>query len=526
MQESWTRRQVLTRGGVVAAGFAGLGLAGLAGYAWPHPESTAAAPPAADKAPTGPPAAPAQAPAPAPASGDIESFVTTDIRPPVLAVTQASGTAGGSQGPYLFLAPRGYAGKSVGDSGLMIVDRDGQLVWFGPPISGTPLNFTRQVYRGQPVLTWSAGIVNAVGVTYGTSYIADSSYKVIATVKAGHGAQTDLHEFTITPQDTALITAHRKIQADLSSVGGPKQGYLMTSNAQEIDIATGKVLFDWNSLDHVPLTESYQKLMGGTSSTPYDYFHINSVALAPDGDVIISSRNTWTVYKVSRSSGKIAWRLGGKKTDFTAGPGAHFAWQHDARMPAADVLTVFDNASAPPVEPQSRGLLLNVDTKAMHVTLKQAYRHPAGLLADNQGSVQLRGDGRVLVGWGAQPYLSEFAADGSLVLDAELPLNDQSYRAFTFGWSGRPPGRPVAVARPNPARGSAVFVSWNGATDVAAWTVLAGKNPSALAAAGSQPRAGFETKISVNSEGPYFAVTGHDASGRQLGRSATVKRSA
>ena len=520
MQESWTRRQVLTRGGVVAAGVAGLGLAGVVGYAWPHPESTAAAPPAADKAPASPPATPPAA------SQNIDSFVTTDLRPPVVAVTQNAGAAAGGQGPYLFLAPRGYAGKSVGDSGLMIVDRDGQLVWFGPPISGTPLNFTKQVYRGQPVLTWSAGIVNAVGITYGTSYIADTSYRVIAKVKAGHGAQTDLHEFSITPQDTALITAHRKIQADLSSVGGPTKGYLMTSNAQEIDIASGRVLFDWNSLDHVPLTESYQKLMGGTSSTPYDYFHINSVALAPDGDVIISSRNTWTVYKVSRSSGKIAWRLGGKKTDFTAGTGAHFAWQHDARMPAADVLTVFDNASSPPEEPQSRGLLLNVDTKAMHVTLKQAYKHPAGLLADNQGSVQLQPDGRVFVGWGAEPYLSEFAADGSLLLDAELPLNDQSYRAFTFDWSGRPPGRPVAVARPNPARGSAVFVSWNGATDVATWTVLAGKNPSALATAASQPRAGFETNISVNSEGPYFAVIAHDASGKQLGRSPTVKRSA
>ncbi len=437
MQESWTRRQVLQRGGIAAVGVAGL--AGLAGYLWPHPDSPAGTQPAAGT-PSASPSAPDSPSAAQPAarpSGDVDYFVTrSDLHPPVVSVTQG---AGAGEGPYLFLAPRGYAGKSVGDSGLMIVDRAGELVWFGSPISGTPLNFTRQVYRGQPVLTWSAGIVNAVGITYGTSYIADSSYKVIAKVKAGNGAQTDLHEFSITPQDTALITAHRKVPADLSSVGGPKKGWLMTSNAQEIDIASGKVLFDWNSLDHVPLTESYQKLMGGTSSTPYDYFHINSVALAPDGDVIISSRNTWTIYKVSRSSGKIAWRLGGKKSDFTRGPGATFAWQHDARMPAADVLTLFDNASAPPVEAQSRGLLLNVDTKAMHVTLKQAYKHPAGLLADNQGSVQVQPDGRVLVGWGAQPYLSEFAGDGGLILDAELPLNDQSYRAFTFPWSGRPP---------------------------------------------------------------------------------------
>ena len=517
MQESWTRRQVSGAAGSRRSASPGWAAARGVPVAAPGLAGGAAAP-----TPPHHPPGPRQ-PSAAPAQGRVDSFVTrNDLHPPVVSVTQG---AGAGEGPYLFLAPRGYAGKSVGDSGLMIVDRTGQLVWFGSPISGTPLNFTRQVYRGQPVLTWSAGIVNAVGITFGTSYIADSSYKVIAKVKAGNGADTDLHEFNITPQDTALITAHRKIPADLSSVGGPKKGWLMTSNAQEIDIASGKVLFDWNSLDHVPLTESYQKLLGGTSSTPYDYFHINSVALAPDGDVIISSRNTWTIYKVSRSSGAVRWRLGGKKSDFTRGPGATFAWQHDARMPGADVLTLFDNASSPPEEPQSRGLMLNVDTKAMHVTLKQAFKHPAGLLADNQGSVQVQPDGRVLVGWGAQPYLSEFAADGSLVLDAELPLNDQSYRAFTFPWSGRPPGKPDVVAQPNPARGSAVFVSWNGATDVATWTVLAGKTASALAAAGSQPRAGFETKISVNSEGPFFAVTAHDASGRQVGRSATVRRS-
>ena len=106
----------------------------------------------------------------------------------------------------------------------MIVDRDGRLVWFGPPLGGTPLNFTTQEYRGKPVLTWSAGVVNDVGFTTGTSYIADSSYRVIATVKAGNGAQTDLHDFKLTPQGTALVTAHRKVPADLSALGGPAKG--------------------------------------------------------------------------------------------------------------------------------------------------------------------------------------------------------------------------------------------------------------------------------------------------------------
>ena len=183
------------------------------------------------------------------------------------------------------------------------------------------------------MLTWSSGVVNAVGVTTGTSYVADSSYRVIATVKAGNGAQTDLHDFRLTPQGTALVTAHRKVPADLSALGGPAKGAVLASAAQEIDVATGKVLFEWNSLDHVPLTESHQPLRGGTADTPYDYFHINSVALTPDGDLLISSRNTWTVYKVARRSGAVRWRLGGKKSGFKAGPGAAFSWQHDASMP-------------------------------------------------------------------------------------------------------------------------------------------------------------------------------------------------
>ncbi|HUL28805.1 MAG TPA: arylsulfotransferase family protein [Streptosporangiaceae bacterium] len=510
MGASWTRRQVLRRGGAAAAGVAGLGLAGFIGYSWPHAAPTGDAPSAPDH--------PAAA-----GSGDVGSFVTrSDLRPPVVTVTQSA--SGASQPPYIFIAPRGYTASSVGQSGLMIVDRDGSLVWFGPPLGGTPLNFTTQQYRGKPVLTWSAGSVNDIGVTTGTSYIADSSYRVIATVKAGNGAQTDLHEFNLTPQGTALITAHRKVPADLSALSGPAKGTVLTSIAQEIDVATGAVLFEWDSIAHVPLTESYQPLAGGTASAPYDYFHINSIALAPDGDLLISSRNTWTIYKVARPGGAIRWRLGGKKSDFSVGPGAAFSWQHDARMPRPGLLTLFDNASAPPEEKQSRALLLDVDAAAMRVTLRHAYTHPAGLLADNQGSVQLLPDGRVFVGWGAQPYFSEFAAGGELLLDGEFPVNDQSYRAFTFGWAGNPPGSPAAVVRPNPARGSAVHVSWNGATEVETWAVLAGRNPSALTAAGSQRRAGFETMISVNSEGPYFAVTAHDASGRQLGRSATVRR--
>src|SRR5579872_5390471 len=235
MADNWTRRQVLRGGGFAATGLAGLGLAGFAGYAWQHPKS-----PAAARSDT---SRPSSASPDASTSAEIDELVTrSDLHPPVIKIAQAAGAGASQAGQprHIFIAPRGYVSRSIGESGLMIVDREGGLVWFGSPIGGTPLNFTVQEYRGQPVLTWSAGYVNAQGITYGTSYIADSSYRVIATVKAGNGAETDLHEFNLTPQGTALITAHRQVSADLRSVGGPAKGSVMHSIAQEIDVATGK----------------------------------------------------------------------------------------------------------------------------------------------------------------------------------------------------------------------------------------------------------------------------------------------
>jgi hypothetical protein len=206
------------------------------------------------------------------------------------------------------------------------------------------------------------------------------------------------------------------------------------------------------------------------------------------------------------------------------GPGATFWFQHHITPLDASTVSIFDDGGAPPQkESQSRAILLDLDTSAMTATLRQAYTHPAGLAAANQGSMQVLADGRVLVGWGNLPYFSEFAADGTLLLDGQFPVGDQSYRAFTADWAGHPADKPAVAARVNPAGGSVVYASWNGATELDTWTVLAGTTAGALARAGSQRRAGFETAITVNTEGPYFAVTAADASGHVLARSATVR---
>jgi Arylsulfotransferase (ASST) len=506
----WTRRELLIGGGGVLAGLGCLSAAGIVGYAWPRSPASARA----------------QTPGPGsvqtPGPGSVHSYVTrSDLRPPVLSVA-VSGSPPGVP-PYVFLGNKAYLGSPVGQPGLMIAQRDGEIAWFNPVTDGQVMDFNVQSYQGKPVLTWWRGII---GSTFGkgTCYIADSSYLVIATVKAGHGLMADMHEFNLTDQGTALITAYRQRSADLSAVGGKTSGAVWSGVVQEIDIATGDVVLQWDSLDHVPVTETRQPLIGGTPDRPFDYFHINSIGVASDGDLLVSSRNTWTVYKIGRHDGTIRWRLGGKKSDFTIGAGARFYWQHHVRAHGTDLLTVFDNGSSPAEEAQSRGLLLSLDTASKHVTLQHAYTHPAGLLADNQGSVQLLPGNRVFIGWGAEPYFTQYDADGSVLLDGQLPIGDQSYRAFTADWTGYPVDRPAVVVKTNPANGSAVYVSWNGATEVATWRVHAGKKDSTLSTVASQPRSGFETVIAANSTGPYFAVTAHDSAGKLLGQSATAER--
>jgi Arylsulfotransferase (ASST) len=524
-RDGLTRRDVMRYGGATAIGTAGLTLAGIGGYAWPHPASASTATPQAGTATAQP--GTETAPVTQDSSGGVLHFVTRpDLSPPAITVSRHSAPAAGDP-PYFILSPAGYPLTGPGQPGLMILDRYGNLVWFSPN-SGFPadkgmgrVDLQTQTYQGQPVLTWWEGRVD-LGVGYGTAVIADSSYRTIATISGGDGLSADLHEFVISPQDTALITAVRPRPADLSALGGPASGTALTGSVLEVDIASGAVLSEWNSLDWVPVTDTYAAFSGGTQKAPFDYFHINSIAVAPDGDLIISARNTCTVYKIARPGGQLLWRLGGKRSSFQMGPGATFWWQHHARPHGTQRLSLFDDAASPQKEPQSRGILLDLDTTAMSATLSRSYTHPARLLAANQGSVQLLADGRVLVGWGNLPYFTEFAENGTLLVDGQFPVGDQSYRAFTAGWTGYPTDKPAVAARVNPAGGSVVYASWNGATELSSWTVLAGSTPAQLREAGSQRRTGFETMITVNSRGPYFAVTAYDASGRVLGQSDTV----
>ena len=256
----------------------------------------------------------------------------------------------GASPGYLFLAP--YQGQ--GSPGPMIADQNGNLVWFHPLAAGQQAtNFQVQQYGGRPVLVWWQGRIIQVGFGEGEDVIYDSSYRRIAAVRAGNGYHADLHAIQLTPQGTAWIDAFDPIHMNLSSVHGAAAGILTDSVVQQIDVKTGLVMWEWHALGHIPVGESNNPAR--RSGYPWDYVHINSAQPGPSGDVLLSARNTWTLYDVDIHSGGFTWRLGGRRGNFKLGSGTRFYWQHDAEFQPGGLISMFDNGSDPPKEKQSRG---------------------------------------------------------------------------------------------------------------------------------------------------------------------------
>jgi hypothetical protein len=449
-----------------------------------------------------------------PGDRDVQAFASRpDLQPPAVAVRTASeGDAAGS----VFVAPK----RGATQQGPMILDGAGRLVWFRPlPGDDEAFDFRAQTYRGKPVLTWWQGRVATYKGT-GVGHILDTSYRSVATVRAGNGYDLDGHELQLTERGTALVISYLTVPWDLSKLGGRRDGTVEENIVQEIDVESGAVLFEWHALGTIGLGESYRPAPRERGKL-HDPFHLNSVALDRDGNLLVSARHTNAVYKLDRGTGEILWRLGGKRSSFKMGKGAEFRLQHDARREADGSITLFDNVAEdlPARGRRSRGLVLALDEEKRTASLVREFEHPDGLLSPTQGSMQELADGGAFVGWGGtQPFFTQFDHGGGVVFDARFRAKGvESYRAYRMPWSADAPGRP-SVAAAARRRGTRVRVSWNGATKVASWRVLA-----AGGAAVSAPRRGFETTIAVPGHPAGVSVEALDAAGEVLGQSQRVR---
>jgi hypothetical protein len=438
-----------------------------------------------------------------------------ELEPPSLIVSARS--TQGAPGD-IFAAP--YNGP--GASGPMIFEEDGSLVWFHPlPTGLAATNLQVQQLGGQPVLTWWQGRIPPQGFGQGEEIIDNGAYQEIGHVRAGNGYLADLHEFHITPDGTALLTVFDPIDCNLSSLGGPSGGAVTDSSFQEIDIKTGLVRREWNSLDHVGLGDSYSAATSASTIWPFDYFHLNSIDQLADGRTLISARNTSALYELDTLTGQVLTNIGGKQSSVKQTAGAATAYQHDASALPNGTISVFDNGGVPKVHSQSRGLVLAVNTQAKTDTVVAEYDHPTPLAAGSQGDIQTQENGDVFIGWGAEPYFSEFSAGGHLLYDAHMHGTYQSYRSYRFAWTGAPSDAPAIAAAKTGAQ-ITVYASWNGDTRTASWQVLAGPTAAQLTPVASATRSGFETAIAAPVAEAYVAVQALGAAGEVLGTSRTI----
>jgi len=442
--------------------------------------------------------------------GGLQSFHTAPgLHPPTVDVTVNKAPA--SQGD-IFVAPQ----FGPEQDGPMILDSQGRLIWFLPsPVQQNQLttDFRVQTLYGKPVLTWWQGDTNG-GHGRGIGVIYNQQYQPVATVRAGNGLDIDLHEFLVTNQGDAYFLCAWRV-----NVPGIRRP-VVDAVVQEVDIETGLVLFQWDALDHIPLSRSY--FTQNRTGHNYDPYHANSISLDTDGNLVVSMRNTSAIYKINRATGQIMWTLGGKASTFKMGDGTRFWEQHDALMRPGEQMTIFDDEGAPPRKsPNSRAIRVGLHVKQKTVNLIQSYGHAPNLPSAFEGSLQPLSHGDVFLGWGQQPYFSEDNAAGRQIFDAHFAEPTGSYRAYRFQWTGQPPASQIAVAAAT-ARGGAlnVYASWNGATQVAAWRVLAGSSQTALSSVAQGAKTGFETTIAVHAKPSYYAVQALDSAGQVLGTSA------
>ncbi|KAG4443531.1 hypothetical protein IFR05_001004 [Cadophora sp. M221] len=452
-----------------------------------------------------------------------------DLSPPVLNITIPAASEDG----FLFMTHHRGIGVKITEpsgpvqSGSYIFTSKGELVWSGMGcLLDSSSNFHVTQYQGDDVLVayqanaeWNAHR----GVGHVT--ILNRNYVPIKTI-VGNGILIDVHEFNVVDGKSVLMDAFMPIPYDLTPFGNPPESQwifdatFQAIDLSEIDLETGEVLFEWSSLDHVSPAETIEPISTLSSGTGFstakaiDYMHINS--LDKDGDdYLVSGRRTSTIFKIDGKSGKVIWRLGGRLSNFTLGPGVEFGLQHHARFISRSkgghqtVISLFDNSGhhldnfTGRYENNSSGKIIVIDTKNWTATLSQKFPAPDGLFASNTGSNQILPNGNVFINWGSPGAITEFTPNGTIVFHAYLDSGELfrnghefTYRATKSNWTGIPRENPALVALKHDEI-TTLYVSWNGDTETKFWRFFGAEESGKEILLGDEARSGFETSFRV-----------------------------
>ncbi|MGC4963987.1 arylsulfotransferase family protein [Gordonia sp. DT101] len=458
---------------------------------------------------------------------DTSSTTTAQKSTYTVNVNDVAGATGG----YVFfnegqtpasaiVGKRSVPGPGTG-SKLVIADKEGRTVWSRTAPAGQSMaNFRVQTLHGKPVLTWWQGSLES-GQS-GVDYIANDHYQTIATIDAGQTPGANIHDFRLSDDGHAWITVYQPMKADLTSVGGAEEATMYDAVVKEVDVHTGNVLVEWHASQHIPISDSYITPSDtvDNSGGVYDPYHLNSISLASDGNMILSMRHTSTIYEVDPTTGAVVWQLGGKRSSFTLGAGVQFSFQHNAEMQDAQTLRLFNNNTDGETTNGASSIeWIHLDTATRTATSVRNQTHPGGVKSAAMGNAQLLPNGNVFGSWGTGAHIAEFTPSGQMVYDATLAPAG-AYRAFYQQWSGTPLDSPDITISDDK---KTLHAHWNGATRVAKWRVLHSTTATDLAPVTTADWRGANTAITLpESASGYYEIEALDASGAVIGRSVPV----
>lgn len=420
-----------------------------------------------------------------------QTYKSTSTKGPLFQVSTWDPARSGLN-KYLFVSSP--AGKQK--SGPFIIDTKDLSMVYGNPAFPSANNPRIQEYNGLPYFTfWEGDDFSGHGL--GQCLLYDSSYQQVYNITTKMlNTKMDSHECQLTHDGTALVSAYEKMPFDMSMApgGGPKEGLLLDSIFEEIDVATGELKFLWRASNHfdINMTEvnwGPDDYGAKTENVGWDFFHLNSLQKTQEGNYLVSGRRISTLVYVNGNDGSVIWQLGGKGNQFfdlSNGTATNFGFQHTARFINENLteITMFDNHDLNPHKPSpycpdgcSRGLHLRLDfsdPKNWTAEVVHEYYHPKRIASWAMGGFQKLSNGNVLVSWGTTPAITEYTEDGDIVLDMQLgPWADQRhneapvYRAWTMDWTAYPTWEPDVAAGDGYA-----YLSWNGATEVDSWDLV------------------------------------------------------
>jgi hypothetical protein len=395
-----------------------------------------------------------------------------------------------SHNEFLFLTANN---GPIGVHHAYILDSNAQPVYaLRVPDGKIVMDFKKQKVGEKEYLSYSVGNFTNPGHGKGKFYVMDNTYTVLSEWDTGNGTQSDFHDFQLLQNGNALMMAYHQTPYDLSFYGGRKDGQVIDFVIQEVT-PQKQVVFEWRALNHVPLTDSYSPL----NEDIVDYVHGNSVELDRDGNLLISLRNTFQVLKINRATGAVMWVLGGKRNQFNFVNDTGFSDQHDIRRLSNGNITLWDNGDARNPK-YARAVEYQIDETTKVITKTWEFRNSPDYQSRHSGNAQRLPNGNTLMSWGGGDRVTEVTQNGQKTFEATFATRTGPYRAYRFSWKAEPLTLPDLVIVPESSNAATLYFSWNGATEIAQYRVLAGKTPTQLNLIRTVAKNGFETSLSLS----------------------------